>query len=365
MDLDPNLSSQWCLTQQSGFLWIIAHDNQKLWKGVGLAPGAAKDIYSGHAKAIGLLAALLFLMHYIESYSKADFTNTSFNCFCDNISVITWSTEKINAPWMYPNDAITDDNDLYSVLASTIRCCAPANLQFLHVQGHQDTKANRPLTIVKQLNVECDQQAKTYVLTTKSSSVAFGNPNIPEARPNIRIQGKIVCWKLLPALRSTLSAPAYCTYLKTKLNWTNNDIQDINWPVLQSALDTFPSNDQHQLLLFINNKLPLQASKAHPHLGLKLCPSCQHDDEDLWHFLECTHSDWTKLFRELCNNLNQITQKLCLHPCLQTSIWLGLLAIMHDTSYPDIDIDLLLPLRHPVQKQIRLGWDQLYQKNDL
>jgi len=166
----------------------------------------------------------------------------------------------------------------------------------MHVQGHQDTKANRPLTIVEQLNVECDHHAKTYVLNTNSSSVAFGNPDIPEARPNIQIQGKIVCRKLLPALRDTLSAPAYCSYLKTKLNWNNNDIKEVNWPVLQTALDTFPPNDQRRLLLFVNDKLPLRASKAHPHFGSPLCPSCQRDEEDLWHFLECTHSDREKLF---------------------------------------------------------------------
>jgi len=127
---------------QSGFAWIITHNNQKLWKGMGLAPGAAEDIYSGCAKAFSLLAALLFLAHYIESYGKPDFQNASFNCFCDNIGVITQITKKINAPQMYPNDAIADDHDIYMVLASMIQQCALANLQFMHIQGHQDTKAN-------------------------------------------------------------------------------------------------------------------------------------------------------------------------------------------------------------------------------
>jgi len=130
----------------------------------------------------------------------------------------------------------------------------------------------------------------------KKSSVTFGNPDILEARPHICIQGKIVCRKLLPALCYTLSALAYCCYLQTKPNWTNNDLQDVNWPVLQTLLDTFPSNDQCRLLLFINDKLLLCASKAHPHLRSQLCPSCQCKDEDLWHFLECTHNNQSKLF---------------------------------------------------------------------
>jgi len=34
-------------TKQSGFAWVIAYDDQPLWKGVGLAPGTAADMYSG------------------------------------------------------------------------------------------------------------------------------------------------------------------------------------------------------------------------------------------------------------------------------------------------------------------------------
>jgi len=168
-------------TKQSGFAWVIAHDDRPLWKGAGLAPGNADDMYSGRAEAFGLLAALLFLAHYIDSYRPTHFENTIFNCFCDNSGVITWITEKLDSSQVYPNNASANDHDIYTILISTTRRCAPANLHFLHVQGHQDTKANRPLTIVEQLNVECDRKAKTFVLNTKYSSTAYGNPDITEA----------------------------------------------------------------------------------------------------------------------------------------------------------------------------------------
>jgi len=85
----------------------------------------------------------------------------------------------------------------------------PATLHSQHIQGHQDTKANQPLMIEEQLNVDCDHQAKQYVLSTDKSSVAFGNPDIPKARPHISINGKLICHKLLPALCYALSAPNY------------------------------------------------------------------------------------------------------------------------------------------------------------
>jgi len=214
---------------------------------------------------------------------------------------------------------------------------------------------------VEQLNVECDRKAKTFVLNTKYSSTAYGNPDITEARLHIRINGKLVCRELLPALRQALSAPAYTSYLKKKLQWNNTDLKDVNWQVLQASLDSFHPNDQRQILLFINDKLPLCASKAHPHLGSTMCPSCQRHEEDHWHFLECQQVDRSALFNMLRGNLTSTTQKLRLHPCFHTVIWLGISSIRHQTPYPDISMEILEPLRAPLAKQQRLGWDQIYQ----
>jgi len=96
-------------------------------------------------------------------------------------------------------------------------------------------------------------------------------------------------------------------------------------------------------------------------MGSSLCPSCQHEEEDNWHFLECTQADHSALFNTLQGILTMTTQKLHLHPCFHTALWLGLSLIQHDTPYPDICTEIPTPLRHPVPKQTRLGWDQLYQ----
>jgi len=64
--------------KQSSFAWILSHDTTTLWKGVGLAPGTTEDIYSGRAEAFGLLAGLLFIQHYIESYDSSQFTDSPY-----------------------------------------------------------------------------------------------------------------------------------------------------------------------------------------------------------------------------------------------------------------------------------------------
>jgi len=147
-------------TKQSGFAWVIAHDDRSLWKGVGLAPGTANDMYSGRAEAFGLLAALLFLAHYVESFDPQDFQDSPINCYCDNIGIITQTTEKISTTIVCPNDMTANDSDVYTALESSIQRCSPAILTFLHVQGHQDKKANRPLAIIEQFNTDCHHQAK-------------------------------------------------------------------------------------------------------------------------------------------------------------------------------------------------------------
>jgi len=82
--------------KQSSFAWIIMQDTTTLWSGVGLTPGHAEDIYSGRAEAFGLLAALLFLQHYITSYGPEQFTDSPLKCFCDNAGVITNVTDLLS-----------------------------------------------------------------------------------------------------------------------------------------------------------------------------------------------------------------------------------------------------------------------------
>jgi len=344
----------------SGFAWIIAQQDTTIWRGQGLAPGPADDMHSGRAEAFGLLAALMFLRHYVTCYDPLP-VDTAIKCFCDNLGVITNIISLQNGTIPRPNDTTNDDRDLYLALNSTISACYPLALQFLHVKGHQDEKANRPLTIEEILNIECDRLAKQYVQTSVTKSTALDNPEIEEAQLHLRIAGKTICRRFIPALREAAATPAYKQYLRNKLDWSVSDAGNVNWKALKYAIQSFPPNDQRRLVLFINDKLPLRASKAHPHPGSLLCPTCKRDNEDAWHFLECRHADRRREFTSLKQHLTQFATTNSLHPCLFTALWLGLLAIRNDTAYPDIQDELPPILQQAVQAQTRLGWDQLYQ----
>jgi len=62
----------------------------------------------------------------------------------------------------------------------------------------------------------------------------------------------------------------------------------------------------------------------------------------------------------LKTTLTHLTQKLRLHPCVFTAIWLGLTLVRNATEYPDIIDDILPQLCIPICHQARLGWKQLY-----
>jgi len=321
-----------------------------MWRGVGLAPG---DIYSGRAEAFGMLAALIFLQHYVNSYGPLRFSGSTVQCYCDNLGLITTLNEMKTMTTTYPNDTTKDDQDIYLEITTTARRCEPIDLQFHHIQGHQDTKANCPLTIPEQLNVECNKKAKQYVMTTPTKSTNYGNPAMPAAQPHLRIGGKIICRKLHHRLKTQITTPAYYAYLREKFEWTSHDLTHIHWKVLGNSLDSFNPNDQRRLVLFINGKLPLCASKAHPHLGSNLCPSCQREPEDKRHFLQCAHHERTANFAALKTNLMTLMQKLGLHPCIVTSLWLGLRTTRHGSNYPDVIQDHPQPLKGVIQ--IRLN----------
>jgi len=233
-----------CKNNHSGFAWVIAHDAVALWRGVGLAPGTSDDMYSRCAEAFGLLAALTFLQYYVASYGPTQFHDSIVNCYCDNLGLITTLTEMTNTTITCLNETMNDDHNVCLEITATAQRCQPLEICYFHVLGHQDKKANRPLTITEQLNVECDKNAKCYVCDTTLQSTNYGNPALLAAQPHLRVAGKIICHKLYPTLQTTISTPEYNDYLQEKFQWTHHDLAQIHWQVICTSMDFFHPNDQ-------------------------------------------------------------------------------------------------------------------------
>ncbi len=344
---------------QSGFAWVIAHDAAPLWRGLGLAPGPELDMYSGRAEAFGLYAAISFLQYYLSCYPHLRQKQT-VSCYCDNSGVVLSLRQLHNPGPIRPNETTTDDRDIYLAIHETAQCCPQISFNYWHVKGHQDADHNHQLTVEEQHNVDCDKLAGQFVRDNHQRKTDLATPEFDVAAPHLLIQGRIICRRVISTMRTAAAAPAYWEYLCKRYTWTHSDITHIQWRTIKTLINSFPCNDQRRLVLFTHDKLALRASKFHPHLGSQLCPSCQREPEDRWHFLECQHPERRRLFSNLKNSLTVLTNKFALHPVIFTTFWLGLLTIRNDTPYPVISQELPPPLRATVTAQSRLGWDQLY-----
>jgi len=220
-----------------------------------------------------------------------------------------------------------DDYDLYPAITATAATCQPVRIQYIHVKGHQDRHKDRPLTIPKMHNVECDKIAKQFVQTSPLQSTTMPNPEFEAAQPHLIIAGKLVCRRVIQALRQAAATPAYWEYLRKRYHWMQADLNDIQWTTYASTMKNLHCNDQRRILLFTHDKLPLRTSKFHPHPGSKLCPSCKRSPEDKWHFLQCQHPARSQQLDKFKLQLIALSLKHMLHPGILTTYWLGVLSI--------------------------------------
>jgi len=229
------------------------------------------------------------------------------------------------------------------------------SIPVLACESHQDKDPHHQLTIKEQHNVDCDKLAKTFILNHPLQTTDMATPEFAIAEPHLKIAGKVICWQVLPALCQVAAAPAYWDYLCKHFTWTQSDLLNIQWETIKTSLNSFLCNNQWRLVLFLHDKLALRTSKFHPHLGSQLCPSCQWDPKDCWHFFECQHPECHWLFTNLKQLLAIITTKYSLHPVIFTTFWLGLLMIHNDIPFLNVSAKLLTILRSTVTAQTRLG----------
>jgi len=296
----------------------------------------------------------------LSPFFAANLPTTTINCFCDNQGVITNLTNLNSDSITRPNDTTNNDQDIYLAITAITQQCANVDFQYIHVKGHQDKDPQHVLSVEEQHNVDCNRFAKQYVLEQDTPSTTYDTPKFEAAAPHLIIDGKLICCKVLPALWEAGAKPPYWDYLRKQFNWNQADLQNIQWSTFNLTLRSLLRKDQHHIILFIHNKLPLWTSKFHPHLGSQLCPSCCRQPEDARHFLEWNHSERHHLFAQLKRQLLAISLKYSLHPSILTTYWLGLLTIRNDTPYPEVKDDLPPPLHNVIWHQSQIGWEHLY-----
>jgi len=207
-------------------------------------------------QTFGILAAPLFLEYYLSCFDQM-VPLTTLQCFCDNIGFIITLNLMQETSIECPNDTTADNCNLFLEIMTTAAQCMIITFQNFHVKGHQDTNLQQQLMVQEQPNVDCNHLAKQYVKSSPLQSTSF-DPELEATHPHLIIEGHIICCWYLPELHQAAASSDYFKYLWIWFNWTLSDICRLQWQMLHCMLQLFPCNDQQQIVLFINDKLPLQ-----------------------------------------------------------------------------------------------------------
>jgi len=208
---------------------------------------------------------------------------------CDNEGII----QKLNnSQKPVPTITVTNDYDVYAEILHNVSILQPLTIWFSHVQGHQDQqKAINQLSLPSQLNIDCDSCANQALPCLQQYSIFLPNPLLLSSYPHLTMHGKLIVQEIPEAIQHAATMPDYHMHLKTKHKWTNNDSIEVNWPALSLALKRFKLADFQYIQKFLHDWLPYHDSPWHGDLPetQQLCPSCQQNNENYWHFLECSH----------------------------------------------------------------------------
>ncbi len=234
----------------------------------------------------------MFLQHYQQQYPHPQMQSRyTLTVYCNNGGTITQATKYSALTEVYPNQTISNDHDVYNEIAQAVASLPEFAITFVHVKGHQNKNHKKPLTLPARLNIDCDERATKFL--PQARRLRYNdNPALPHTYPHVRIHGHIIVRDLAQALRHAAQTPDYCIYLKEKFQWTDKNCDDINWMALKFAQRKLTQADNTRLHKFLHDWLPLKGAKHNSSpTESTICPQCRRDDENIWHFFECSHPE--------------------------------------------------------------------------
>ncbi len=171
-------------------IWSQTH----LWQGSGHVPRPNLDMYSGLAEAYGMYSVLSFLQRYLATFPLVLPTEYGVQVHCDNKGLVDRLNRK--ATHQYPRDSIMDDYPIIGEIQHKIKELHPIAVTISHVKGHQDkAKLERPLTIPKTLNIDCDKRA-SEAMTNYPDTTPTDHPKTDIGYPHLLINGAVQFWRL-------------------------------------------------------------------------------------------------------------------------------------------------------------------------
>jgi len=237
--------------------WII-HSKTKLWSGKGIVPGPINKMFSGLAEAYRVLTALSFLQNYVNQFPQTFQKQPWVYLCCNNLGVITCINNETNY-LVQPNQMIQDEYGIYQTIKEIAQSLHPANLQFVHVLGHQDNQTKKkPLTLEERLNIKCNAAAIKMHSQLIPANYPKHHPFIACTCPYLTISDNHIIWQTKQTTQDAYAIIKYNEYVTKKYTWNQAMLTNIVWQALHIAINRFTANQQQVLQKFIHGWLPLQ-----------------------------------------------------------------------------------------------------------
>ena len=169
--------------------------------------------------------------------------------------------------------------------------CQPKISQGVGDVIEEDNVPYDTLPFEAQLNVDCDIEAKNCMQTVRYDG---SRPEPPEGtKAALYLNDFLVTTELEEQIHYAAHARPLLAYVRDKFEWTDSEIDGINWRAIGHAKARLKLNDNVRISKMMHDWLNVGKQKRKfDHLIYDgRCPCCGNEEEDTVHLYRCTHAD--------------------------------------------------------------------------
>ena len=272
------------ITGNAAYAWVITtEDRSGEIRGSQPVRANPKNMTSYRAELAGVHKLLVALV-------DTGLNEKEIELGCDNKSAL----DRSNTPEQSLDDMTAAEGDLLKVIKDTLPKFS--NIALQHVRGHQDrTKSYENLPLQAQLNVDCDKAAKE---TMREQSQPATRPEpIEGTGATLYLNNNMITTDINSEIANAAHGNNMKDYLKERHEWTETELNQINWKALGDAKRRQPRQQSQRTSKLLNGWLPV-GHNLMKYGKEGVCPSCGADDETILHLFRCKDDRMRETLKE-------------------------------------------------------------------
>ena len=210
------------------------------------------------------------------------------------------------------------------------------------------------------MNVDADRLAKAYQREHgKKHPVVI---MLPHTRVLLDVPEGTVTAHIPECMRFQANGRPLVTYMRTRNNWSDFTVRNINWKAHESALRQTINRKTHMTKL-VHDILPTNYQVYRDAKPKQRCPECNHEKEDRDHVLRCAAASRDAIKSEAIEKIRVGCQQQHTDPDLQHLLLMALQGWMNEPQeeiYRPIAYDFPTRLSALIQQQNLIGWRHIF-----